>query len=94
MVPLPILLVTDDCVQIDVLNTPKNVHLDVGTFPPQLPDQLLDLRALGASLPAPSAAAAGTVLLREPAGALDKVQIIVIHPVDDLLLPDQIERAD
>lgn len=57
----------------------------------QLADELLDLKALGLRLLVRAAGRAG---IREFAGTLDKVQLIGVAPRLDVILADQIQRAD
>ena len=85
-----ILLVGDHRGEIDILHTAENIFLNVWILFAQLTDQLFDLGALGALFLATAACA----VLGKPAGTLDKVQIVVIHPVDDILLAHQIQWAD
>lgn len=87
---LPILFIADHRIEIDILYAPENIFLNIRILLPKLPDQFLDLRALGALL----GSATGCAVLRKAAGALDKVQIVVIHPVDDVLLSDEIKRTN
>ena len=53
-------------------------------------DQFLDLRTLGALL----STAAGCTVLCKAACTLDEMKVIVIRPVNDICLTDQIQRAD
>lgn len=85
-----IFFITDHSVQVDVLHTAEDILLNVRILLAKLPDQILDLRALGALL----CTAAGSTAFRETAGTLDKVQVIVIHPVDDVFLAHQIQRTN
>ena len=57
----------------------------------QRSDQVLNLHTLGGT--AAIGTASGTSV-SEPAGTLNKMQIIVISPVLDVILPDQVHRAD
>ena len=65
------------------------LHIGVCLF--QLPDQLLDLLALGLCLLVRTAGRAG---VGEAAGALNKVQVVGIAPRLDVVLADQIHRAN
>ena len=85
-----IFFITDHSVQVDVLHTAEDILLNVRILLAKFPDQILDLRTLGALL----RTAAGSTAFRKTAGTLNKVQIIVIHPVDDVLLAHQIQRTD
>ena len=79
-----VFFITDHSVQVDVLHTAEDILLNVRILLAKLPDQILDLRALGALL----CTAAGSTAFRETAGTLDKVQVVVITPCLDIVLPD------
>ena len=85
-----IFFITDHSVQIDILHTAEDIFLNIRILLAQLPDQILDLRTLGTFF----RTAAGSAAFRETTGTLDKMQIIVIHPVNDVLLAHQIQRTD
>ena len=84
-------LVAEDLVQAHVFHRAEDVSLDVRIRFLQLLDQLLRLEALRAGLTVGMAGRAG---LGEVAGALDEVQAVVVAPVLDLRLTDEVERAD
>ena len=62
------LVISDDRLQIDVVNTVEDVHVDGVTALPELRDQLLHLVPLRSLF-----SAAGRTALSEAAGTLDKV---------------------
>ena len=63
-----IFFITDHSVQVDVLHTAEDILLNVRILLAKLPDQILDLRALGTLL----RTAAGSTAFRETAGTLNK----------------------
>ena len=67
------------------------LHVRVGLF--HRADQLLDLGALGAGLLI-ALAAAGRAAVGEFARALDEVQPVVVPPRLDVVLADEVQRAD
>ena len=84
-------LVAKDLVQAHVFHRTEDVPLDVRIRFLQLLDQLLRLEALRAGLTVGVACRAG---LGEVAGALNEVQAVVVAPVLDFRLADEVERAD
>lgn len=84
-------LVAEDLVQTYVFHRTEDVPLDVRICFLQLLDQLLRLEALRAGL---TVGVAGRAGLGEVAGALDEVQAVVVAPVLDFRLADEVERAD
>ena len=83
------LVISDDRLQIDVVNTVEDVHVDRVTALSELRDQLLHLVALRSLF-----AAACRATLRETARTLDKVEVIVISPRLDIRLADHVHRTD
>ena len=90
MMPHTLLLIGDDRIQIHIFHTLKNIALDKGILFLHLPDQFLDLDPLGAVL---LVVAGGTGVCKF-AGTLDKVQMVVIPPCLDIILPHKVERSD
>ena len=69
---------------------PNVVYEVVKTDGTELTEQLFDFQSLGIA----AAVAAQLTLLREPARALDELQIMILLPVDDIRFTNQIQRAD
>ena len=68
------------CFQIDVFNAAENIHVDILVDFPKFPQHRLDL------LPFRTAAAIvahGTVF-RKTTGTLDKLQVMIIFPRDNV----------
>ena len=86
---LTMLLVADHCVNIHMLHTAENVAFHLGTFCMQHLDQFLGTLTLGSIVRI--ARGAG---VRKLAGALDKVQAVIIPPVLNAAFPHQVQRAD
>ena len=84
-------LVAEDLVQAHVFHRAEDVPLDIRIRFLQLLDQLLRLEALRAGL---TVGVAGRAGLGEVAGALDEVQAVVVAPVLDFRLTDEVERTD
>lgn len=84
-------LVCDDGGEIHVLDAFENVLLDIRIDLLQGADQLLDLHALGVRVALGVNGGAG---VGKMAGTLDEVQAIGITPQLDIVLADQVERAD
>ena len=84
-------LVAEDLIQAHVFHRAEDVPFDIRIRFLQLLDQLLRLETLRAGLTVGMAGRAG---LGEVAGALDEVQAVVVAPVLDFRLADEIERAD
>ena len=89
MLPV-IVLVSDDRVQINVLYTAENVHLDLWVHLFHIRNEPLYLLTLRACV----GGSAGGAGVREPTGTLNKMQVIVIPPVLDIVLTDKIQRAN
>ena len=85
-----ILLVSDDGIQVDILHASENIIFNDRILLGKFMDQFLDLRTLGALL----STAAGCTVLCKAACTLDEMKVIVIRPVNDICLTDQIQRAD
>ena len=83
-------LVAGHCVERYSVDAAENAVLDVRIVAHQTAQQDLDLLPLGAA-PAVVADRAG---LGKTAGALDKFQLIVAAPRDDVILADAVHRAD
>ena len=84
-------LITQDLVQHHIFRAAKEIFLNLGIGLFELRDQVLGLQSFGAD-----AACQGTqgVLFRKFARTLQKAQTVVIAPRLDVLLADQIHRAD
>lgn len=85
-----ILLVSDDGIQVDILHASENIIFNDRILLGKFMDQFLDLRTLGALL----STAAGCTVLCKAACTLVEMKVIVIRPVNDICLTDQIQRAD
>ena len=90
-VNLPVELVGDYLIQLDILDAAEYIHHNLRILLRQLCDELLYCLALGSR---GSVRIAGRAGVREPACALYKVQIVVLRPVLDLVLPYEVHRAD
>ena len=85
------LLVADHGIEVYIFHAAENVALYVWVRLFHLGDHFFDLHAFG---DARAVRTAGRARIGKAAGALDEVQIIVIPPVDDVGLADQVHRAD
>ena len=83
-----VLLVCHNGVQIYVLYTAENIGLYIRIDLFHFRDHMFDLHTLRCALPIRSAGGTG---IGESAGTLDKMQAVVVSPVFDILLTDQIE---
>ena len=81
MMPGAALLVRNHRIQIYIFHAPEDVFLYL---------RVLDRTPFGALL----CAAAGSAALCQTTGTLDKMQIIIISPANDILFPDQIHGTD
>ena len=84
------LLIGNDRIQVDVFHTAENPSGNLGVFFGEVVNQPLDFRTLRAFL----RSAAGGTAFRQAAGALDKVQVVIIPPAEDVLLPDEVQGAN
>ena len=84
------LLVGDYRAEVDVLNAPEDILLNLRIDLFELRDEVLDLQPLGIGL---SVLVAGGTGLGELAGALQEVQSVVVPPVLDISLADEIKRT-
>lgn len=84
-------LVRDDGGEIHVLDAFEDILLDIRIDLLQGAYQLLDLHALGVRVTLGVNGGAG---VGKMAGTLDEVQAIGITPQLDVVLADQVERAD
>ena len=84
------LLVRNHRVQIYIFHAPEDVFLYLRVLRCKCADQVLDRTPFGALL----CAAAGSAALCQTTGTLDKMQIIIIPPANDILFPDQIHGTD
>ena len=89
MLPV-IVLVSNDRVQINVLHTAENVHLDLRVHLFHIRNEPLYLLTLRACV----GGSAGGAGVRKSARTLDKMQVIVIPPVLDIVLTDKIQRTN
>ena len=86
-----VFLVCNYRTQIDIFHTLKNISLYIRVRFFQFCDQVLDLHPFGCTA---SIRTAGTACLGKPAGALQKMQMIVISPMLDIIFPYQIQRTN
>ena len=77
-------------VQLQAVDPLKNTLFDVGIRLFQLPQQHFDLLPLAAAHAVPRC----LPLLREPAGALEELQVVVVLPCDDGILVDAVQGPD
>ena len=87
-----VLLIRDDRIQIDIFHTSENIFLydtDLSFLIPAI--SFLTSIRLESELPSAVAGGAG---VGKPTGTLDKMQSVIIPPVLDVVLADQIHRAD
>ena len=82
-----IFLVGNDFVQVDIFHAAENILFDLRILLRQLGNQLFYHHALGNR---PLVRVAGGAGVCEMAGALDKLQVVIVAPVLDVRLPDQI----
>ena len=82
-------LVANHGIQADILNASEQIRLNHRILSGQVCNQLFDIIPLGSAR-----AAAAQAVFREAAGTLNEVQFIGISPGLDILLPDEIQRAD
>ena len=86
-----ILLVGNDGGEIDIFHAPENVFGYDRIFFFQSTDQFFDFSPLGRFFFLPGFPGQP---FRKKAGAADEGQFIVVHPVDNISFPDQVEGAD
>ena len=86
----PALLIGDHRIQVYIFHTAENMGLHIGIFLLHGADELLDLYPFGTIF----LVVAGGTRVRELAGALDEMQVVVIPPRFDVILPDEVQRAD
>ena len=86
----PALLIGDHRIQVYIFHTAENMGLHIGIFLLHGADELLDLYPFGTIF----LVVAGGTRVRELAGALDEMQVVVIPPRLDVILPDEVQRAD
>ena len=86
-----VFLVCNYRTQIDIFHTLKNISLYIRVRFFQFCDQVLDFHPFGCTA---SIHTAGTACLGKPAGALQKMQMIVISPMLDIIFPYQIQRTN
>ena len=79
----------DDGIQVDAVDAAEDVHIHLGVIPAEAGDELLDLLALGLAGLVP-----GGDLLGKAAGALQKGEVVIIFPGDDIPFPHQVQGAD
>ena len=83
-------LVAGECLDADGVQAVENALFDVRVFALEPLDERLDFLALAAA----TAVVADGAVFGKTAGALDKLQPVVIFPVDNVLLVDAIHGAD
>ncbi len=81
-------LVAGHHIQIDRVNAVENAALDIGIVAAQTAQQDLDLLTLGAA-----AIVAHGAVFGKAAGALDKFEVIILLPCENVLLMDAVERT-
>ena len=86
----PALLIGDHRIQVYIFHTAENMGLHIGIFLLHGADELLDLYPFGTIF----LVVAGGTRVRELAGALDEMQVVVIPPCLDIVFPDEVQRAD
>ena len=86
-----VLFIGDDRAQVDILHTLENVSFYKGIGLLQGSDQVLDLHTFGGTAAIGTAGGTG---IGKTACTLDKMQIVVISPVFDVVLADQIHGTD
>ena len=84
-----ILLPSQKGIQIDHMDSPEDVLLHVGIGFLQFFQQSLCLFSLGQALPA-----LGFGLFGKPTGALQKLQLVVSRPGDDVILMDTVHGTN
>ena len=77
-------------IQRDRVNATEDAVFDVGVIAHQAAQQDLDLLPFGAT----AAIVADGAGLGKAAGALNKFQVVVAPPGDDIILADAVQRAD
>ena len=85
-----ILFIPNDCIQIYILNTSENIILNYRIFLSEFVNQFLDLCTLGTFFRTTT----GSTMLRKTTRTLNKMKVIVVRPVYDIRLTDQIQRAN
>ena len=85
------LLVLQDGVEVDVLESVEDITGDLAVRLGELCDELLDLEALGIRR---AIRMASRARLGELAGTLDEVEAVVVAPALDVCLMDVVERPD
>ena len=83
-------LVAGHHIQIDRVNAVENAALDIGIVAAQTAQQDLDLLTLGAA----AAIVAHGAVFGKAAGALDKFEVIILLPCENVLFVDAVERTD
>ena len=83
-------LVAGECLDADGVQAVENALFDVRVFAFEALDERLDFLAFAAA----TAVVADGAAFGKAAGALDKLQPVVVFPVDDVLLVDAIHGAD
>ena len=83
-------LVAGHHIQIDRVNAVENAALDIGIVAAQTAQQDLDLLTLGAA----AAIVAHGAVFGKAAGALDKFEVIILLPCENVLLVDAVERRN
>ena len=87
---LAVIFEAGEGIQLDAVNGPKHAFFNVGVRLFQLPQQHLHLLAL--ALPYP---VAGSVPgFGKTAGTLEKLQVIVVLPGDDIVFMDAVQGTD
>ena len=86
-----VLLVGNDLVQLYILNAAEDIHNNLRISLVKVGDELLYLLALGTRGAVRIAGRAG---IREPARALNEMQIVVLCPVLYFVLAYEVHRAD
>ena len=85
-----IFFVCDNCMKINIFHTSENIIFNNRIFLRKFMDQFFNLSPLGTFF----CATTGCTVLCKAACTLDKMQVIIISPVFDICLPDQIHRTD
>ena len=85
IMPYPILFVSDNSIEVDILHTSENIIFNNRIFLRKFMDQFFNLSPLGTFF----CATTGCTVLCKAACTLDKMQVIIICPVNDICLADQ-----
>ena len=86
-----VFFIGNDCMKIHVFHTSENITFNMGIYLLKLRNEIFDLHSLGNT---GAVCTAGSTGISELAGTLDKMQVIVVSPVLDICLTDQIHGAD